>query len=146
LREDIAQKSGADPRRWRRLKVAGELAEWDPFGDWKADGGALAGTAEKGEGAKYCFWRDEVPERFRFEARFHAADLDKEEGLFGLVFGDNEAGLNFLGAQKIGAVAIGMLRKEPELGKPITVLKPAQMESFTMAIEVFPDHVEFFVS
>jgi hypothetical protein len=145
LREEIAGKSGADPRRWRRLKIAGELAEWDPFGDWKAEDGALVGTAEKGKGATYCYWRDDAPERYRFEAHFDESGLDQDEGLCGLVFGANDQGLHFLCAQKFGAVAIGTFKKEPELSKPLTMLKQDQMASFTLAIEVFPDHVEFFV-
>ena len=83
--------------------------------------------------------------RYRFEAHVDGTGLDQDEGLCGLVFGANERA-NFLGAQKFGAVTIGTFKKEPELSKPITMLKQDQTGSFTLAIEVFPDHVEFFVN
>jgi Protein of unknown function (DUF1570) len=145
LREEIAGKSGADTRRWRRLKTAGELAEWEVDGDWKAPDGALVGTAEKDAGPIFCFWRDDMPERFRFEARVDASDLDKEDGLFGLVFAATSDALRFLGVQKVGVVSTCHVRKGPEFSKPIATLKPDQMKSFTLAIEVFPGRVEFFV-
>jgi hypothetical protein len=145
LRKEIAEKSGADPRRWRRLKIAGELAEWELDGDWKASDGALVASAEKGQGASYGVWRDEAPERFRFEAKVDASGLDKEEGLCGMMFGVNDAGLRFLAIQGSGGVAIGTLKKTPELSRPAMALKSAQMASFTLAVEVFPDHVECFV-
>ena len=145
LRDEIAGKSGADTRRWRRLKTAGDLAEWECDGDWKAADGALVGTAEKGAGPIFCFWRDDMPERFRYEVRVDESGLDKEEGLFGLVFAATPDALRFLGAQKVGAVSTCHVRKGPEFSKSIATLKPDQMNSFTLAIEVFPGRVEFFV-
>jgi hypothetical protein len=142
LRDEIAAKSGADTRRWRRLKIEGELAEWEADEGWEAKDGVLSGTSDH---SIDCVWRDELPERFGFEARFDGSGLEKASGLCGLVFGVNDQGLALMVVRSNGAVQIGDEKKGADLSPPIAVIKPSQLKSFTLAIEVWPDRVQFFV-
>lgn len=142
LRERIAKDSGADTRRWRRLPIDDGLESWDKSEGWEAKDGGVQGTAA---GPSFCCYSDDIPERFRFEARLQGTKLDPARGLFGLAFGVGEK-VHYMGLAGFGLCEVGCLKKgewteELRLGK----LEPARLKNILLALEISPGHVEFFI-
>jgi hypothetical protein len=141
LRTEIAAASGADPRRWRRLAINSDLAEWETTEAWKADGEKIAVTAG---GLSFCLSRDDLPERFSFEAKANASLLEKKS-MMGLVFGAGGTGLQMMGLYPDGDVMTLVLKKGLSPGKLVGHVEKDKLKEVTLRLEVSKGKVEFFI-
>ncbi len=143
MREEIVAESGVDPRRWRRLALPGDLAGWRAHERWSTDGATLSCTATTPSLAMHL---GKLPERYRFEARFDASGLHPEEGFVSLLFGINDFGMLYAGLQGNGVFECGSLVKEWKHLLALGKLKPEELGSFTLAVEVGETGAEFFLN
>ncbi|MFN0007738.1 MAG: hypothetical protein ACKVXR_07505 [Planctomycetota bacterium] len=142
LRAEIAEKSGADLRRWRRLPTTGERLEWEGGAEWTTQDGALSATADH---PSFCSWREPMPQRYTFEAKIDATGLGAESGFVGMYFGENSKGLQFLGFSAGGTAEYGENEKGWKRIGPLPSIKKGQLGSIEVRIEVAKDTVEFFL-
>jgi len=143
VRAKIAQDSGADTRRWRRVPAGADLAAWEAGAGWKADGEALV---VESDGPSFCTLREEPPARFRFEVTLALEDFD--EGDFAaLTFGAGPSTLQYFGLAHMGEAAvleIGALRDDWEPLDNAGFVAKKDFASLPIAIEVGEGEVEYF--
>jgi hypothetical protein len=141
LRVEIATKSGAETRRWRRLPISSDLAEWEAGDHWKSQGDKIAGQAGQGTLA-LCFWRDELPERFSFEVKVDASRLEGQS-MVGLFFGAGGRSVQIVGAFPGGDVEAIVLKQGLTPLKLVGHVDKSALSGVRIGVDVSKDAVAF---
>jgi len=136
---EIAGASGADVRRWRRIAIEPELGAWQAE-DWTGADGVLARSTEETD---YAYLRQELPNRYRYEAVLDTSKL-QPGGLALLVFGANDESLQLVGVTGQGMAMVAELEKGFKSKKPLPSVKADRRANVKIAIEVRDDEAEFF--
>jgi hypothetical protein len=140
LRAEIAKSSNADTRRWRRVAIGADLAEWEAGEGWSAQGESLVASSES---LGQCFWNEELPDRYGFQVRTDASQLDKGS-VIGIAFGAAGSSLQVLAIYPDGdIVAIEVKKGGVKVVKQVGHVDKAQLASVVIGIEVSQGSVEF---
>lgn len=139
LRAKLAKSSGADPRRWRRLAISSDLAEWEAGDAWKARGSTISATST---GPSICYLREDLPEHYSFEVKVNAAALEKVS-MMGLVFGAGGRSVQMMGVYPDGDVMALALKKGLTPLKRLGHVEKDRLKEVTLTVAVSKDKVEF---
>ncbi len=138
--QGIVNTSGADPRRWRRVRADEQLTAWSADEGWTARDGGLAVETER---LAYAFLRDDPPERYRFEIEVDVSKLG-DEGILMLAFGSNDQGMQLVGVTGGGLALVAELDEGFKTKKPLPSVKPDQRSALRITVDVDGDDAEFF--
>jgi hypothetical protein len=142
LRADVAKSANVDMRRWRRLAISADLAEWEAEDGWSAQGETIGASTES---ASFCFWPGEPPERYGFQVRIDASQLEKGS-VIGLVFGAAGSTLQIAGVYADGGAAALALNKDGvKVLKVLGQIEKEHLKDVVIGIEVSNTGVEFYI-
>jgi hypothetical protein len=143
LRAEIARSSHADMRRWRRIPVSADLAEWEAEEGWSAQGESIVASSDD---LGQCFWSEDMPERYGFQVRIDASALEKES-VIGLAFGGAGSSVQVMAVYADGDIeAVAVKKDGVKILKRVGHVEKAQLASVVIGIEVSKASVEFSVN
>ncbi|MBK7643805.1 MAG: DUF1570 domain-containing protein [Planctomycetes bacterium] len=143
LRRELAQQSGADTRRWRRLPLEEGLAGWQGTEAFQLAGDEIT-VAKDGHG---FLWADEVPEiPYRLEVHVEQRDT-KKLAIVGLMFGESTEAEAIQGVLVNGPAILASEygKKGWKVDDDALLAKMAPRKAFTLGIEVREGEVEVFL-
>ncbi len=140
--QEIAKATGADPRRWRRVRIDPELEAWAGAEEWTAKDNVLAATTEE---TAFNYVSEAPPARYRYEAVLDTTGLSPG-GMGMLVFGANDESLQLVGVNGQGMCLVAELEKGFKSRKPLPSVKGDARAAVKLAVEVRDDEAEFFLN
>ncbi len=140
-RREIAQETGVDSRRWRRIGLSPDLVEWEGDEEWQLEGETLRARTK---GLSFLFLREEPPDSFRFEAAIEPLET-AEKSYFALAFGVNaQTGITVYGVGKDGSLDVARFGRE---WKALKVFQPARLKkggTIRLGVDHSEEGVEFY--